>query len=467
MREPVAEAVLPVETATPLPASRVAISRAHARAVATIGRFGVVWLPVYALLVADVEPLSLAVAASLLLACIWFLALRAAFAAGRLTMLALGAPVGAAVGAATGVVASSAASVWVPALELGALDVLQMALAIFVLSALWEGVVQRSAAARSRVLIVGADGGGSELVEDLALADALPFELVGLVDDERVTETVAGAPVRGRVDDLPAIIDAHRPDIVVLAPGQDRPEAFNYLLDAAGAGFKVVALPEFYELAFGRVPVRNLTPAWFMGVLHLYQRPYSRVAKRAFDVVVACIGLLLTGWAFPILALLVRRTPGPIVFRQVRLGEGGRHFTIYKFRTMRVDAEVEGRAMWASERDPRITTVGRIMRKTRLDELPQLINVLRGEMSIVGPRPERPEFMAELQEAVPFWSRRHLVKPGITGWAQVRRGYTADADGTAEKLAYDLWYLRHRSLVLDLAICVKTFTTLVTGSGAR
>lgn len=146
--------------------------------------------------------------------------------------------------------------------------------------------------------------------------------------------------------------------------------------------------------------------------------------------------------------------------------DDGVPFTIFKFRTMRQDAEAAG-AVWASESDPRITRSGKLMRKTRLDELPQLWNVLRGEMSIVGPRPERPEFMAELQEAVPFWSRRHLVKPGITGWAQVCRGYTADADGTAEKLAYDLWYLRHRSLVLDLAICVKTFTTLVTGSGAR
>ncbi len=214
------------------------------------------------------------------------------------------------------------------------------------------------------------------------------------------------------------------------------------------------------------MPVQLLNQSWFMNVLHLYGKPYSRVAKRVFDIVVASFGLLVTAPLLPILAFVVSRTPGPVVFRQVRLGEGGIPFTILKFRTMRQDAEAAG-AVWASEQDPRVTRTGAFMRKTRLDELPQLWNVLRGEMSIVGPRPERPEFMAELQEAVPFWSRRHLVKPGITGWAQVRRGYTSDADGTAEKLAYDLWYLRHRSLVLDLAICVKTFTTLVTGSGAR
>jgi lipopolysaccharide/colanic/teichoic acid biosynthesis glycosyltransferase len=133
---------------------------------------------------------------------------------------------------------------------------------------------------------------------------------------------------------------------------------------------------------------------------------------------------------------------------------------------MRADAE-EGRPMWAEERDPRATGIGLILRRTRIDELPQLWNVLKGDMSIVGPRPERPEFLAELQETVPFWTRRHLVKPGITGWAQVRRGYTADAEGTAEKLSYDLWYLRHRSLAVDLAICARTFATLLSGAGSR
>jgi lipopolysaccharide/colanic/teichoic acid biosynthesis glycosyltransferase len=162
----------------------------------------------------------------------------------------------------------------------------------------------------------------------------------------------------------------------------------------------------------------------------------------------------------------VRRTPGPAIFRLERLGESGRTFTIYKFRTMRADAE-ERRPTWAEERDPRATGIGRFLRRTRIDELPQLWNVLKGDMSMVGPRPERPEFLEELQETVPFWTRRHLVKPGITGWAQVRRGYTADVEGTAEKLSYDLWYLRHRSLVIDLAICARTFTTLASGAGSR
>jgi len=278
---------------------------------------------------------------------------------------------------------------------------------------------------------------------------------VGVVDDQHVAE-------------IGALVQLHRPDIVVLVSHDLRPDAFEQLLDVAGFGFKLVGLSEFYEHAFGRVPVETLRPTWFMNVLHLYQRPYTRLAKRAFDVAVASVGLLAVSWLLPILWLVVRRTggPGPVVFTQTRLGEGGAHFTIYKFRTMRVDAEAAG-AVWAAQDDPRITKTGKLMRKTRLDELPQLVNVLKGDMSIVGPRPERPEFLGQLQDAVPFWTRRHLVKPGITGWAQVRRGYTADAEGTADKLSYDLWYLRHRSLVIDLAVCVKTFTTMFTGSGAR
>ena len=158
-----------------------------------------------------------------------------------------------------------------------------------------------------------------------------------------------------------------------------------------------------------------------------------------------------------VVALLVATTRGPIVFRQTRIGERGRLFTIYKFRTMRVDAERVGGAVWASAGDPRATRIGWVLRRTHLDELPQLLNVLRGDMSIVGPRPERPEFIELLEAVVPCWGKRLLVKPGITGWAQVRSGYAADCDSTAVKLSYDLWYLRHRNLVIDLAVCAKTF----------
>jgi lipopolysaccharide/colanic/teichoic acid biosynthesis glycosyltransferase len=153
-----------------------------------------------------------------------------------------------------------------------------------------------------------------------------------------------------------------------------------------------------------------------------------------------------------------------MIYRQTRVGEGGRHFTMFKFRTMRADAEADLPA-YADLRDSRVTPVGRVLRMTHLDELPQLWNVLRGDMSIVGPRPERPEFIPMLEEAVPFFSRRLLVKPGVTGWAQLRSDYSSDVEGAEDKLSYDLWYLRHRNLLVDLAICAKTFSGVLIRPG--
>jgi exopolysaccharide biosynthesis polyprenyl glycosylphosphotransferase len=315
---------------------------------------------------------------------------------------------------------------------------------------------------RSRVLFVGGRTNAADLIETLVANDRIPFTTVGIVDEELgvVAPPPDGVPVLGSVRQLQRIVLETTPDLVVVATDRGRPEVFAALGGVAGLGFRVVGLPEFYEHAFGRVPVRRMTDVWFMSILHLYQRSYSDQSKRAFDVCVALLGLLLTAPLFPLIALLVLRTNGPILYRQTRLGEQGRPFTILKFRTMRTDAETTG-AVWAQEGDPRMTGVGRLLRRTRLDEIPQLINVLRGDMSIVGPRPERPEFLNLLEESIPFWSRRHLLRPGITGWAQLRVGYAADAQATEEKLSYDLWYLRHRSLMVDVFICARTLSLLL------
>ena len=396
---------------------------------------------------------------------LWKLAFRRAYSDASITVWTIGALVPAAVGAATGALLVTPLSVFVPGLRVPLHVLIELTIGVFVASAAWESVVARSLAARRHVLVVGTRGGGIDLLEDVSMAKNLPLDVIGVVDDERETDQIAGVPCVGTVADLGRIVTELRPQIVVLADERSKVDAFAQLVELGHTGFSVVGVAEFYEYAFGRLPLRNLTPLWFMSILHLYRRPYSQLAKRSFDVTVTVAIGLVVAPILPVIALLVRRT-GPVMFRQVRLGEGGRPFTIFKFRTMRVDAEANG-AVWASECDPRVTPIGGFMRKTRLDELPQLWNVLRGEMSIVGPRPERPEFVAQLEAEIPFWGRRHLVKPGITGWAQVRRGYTADAAGTGDKLSYDLWYLRHRSLVVDLAICVKTFSTLVTASGAR
>jgi exopolysaccharide biosynthesis polyprenyl glycosylphosphotransferase len=445
--------------ARPLPALRV---RGHRFVVA--GRLGLIFLPAFTFSLGQFQALELALVAAVAITVAWYAAMRSVLVACRPAQAALGQAGSTALASLAGVISVSTLALWVPWLSISVLTVVQVAAAVFVLQLAWERLVRASAAERRRVLVVGAREGGEELVEELWMNGGRRYELIGFVDD--TADAVAGVPVLGSLTELSAVVEEQQPDLVVLAVSRNRLDAFTSLLDAADSEFDVVGLAEFHEQAFGRVPVRHLNAAWFMSVLHLYRRPYGRAAKRAFDICVAAIGLALTAPFLPLIALLVRRTPGPAIFRQERLGEGGRTFTIFKFRTMRADAE-EGRPTWAEERDPRATRLGRFLRRSRIDELPQLWNVLKGDMSIVGPRPERPEFLAELQETVPFWTRRHLVKPGITGWAQVKRGYTADVEGTAEKLSYDLWYLRHRSLVIDLAICARTFTTLASGTGSR
>jgi exopolysaccharide biosynthesis polyprenyl glycosylphosphotransferase len=423
------------------------------------GRALLIWLPVFVLLRQSTPNGAHAALAATVIAAVWFLALRAALG----TYFTLGPAFASAVGTFSGLVAASAIDLWLPVLDLDALGLAETAFAVFVLSAIWEHVVR--SIAKRRVLIVGTGGCASEVLQELDGRDgATPFKMLGVVgegSDERLGEV----PRLGPFDQLSEIVQAQRPDIVILTDARVSAWAVDPLLDLAPVGFRVVPAAHFVEHALGRVPLRELTPAWFMSMLHLRQKPYTRLAKRSFDLVVAATALLLALPLLVALATLVRLTRGPVVYRQTRVGEGGRHFTMLKLRTMRPDAEDQGLPRFAQVADARVTHIGRLLRQTHLDELPQLWNVLRGEMSIVGPRPERPEFVDLLERTVPFWTRRLLVKPGITGWAQLRCGYAYDAESAAEKLSYDLWYLRNRNVVVDLAICVKTVSTLLFRSG--
>ncbi|HXH97219.1 MAG TPA: exopolysaccharide biosynthesis polyprenyl glycosylphosphotransferase [Gaiellaceae bacterium] len=394
---------------------------------------------------------------------VWSLAVGMGCSLSGSFLTALGPRVAVARGVLLALVISSAAGRWLPGLRMSFEATVLVGVVVFVLSAWWETFSLRHVMPAARLLIVGTGSGAVNLVHDVQQGRGGGYMVVGVVSEEALPGLYHGVPVLGRTDDLQDVISEHTPDIVVLAPGPNRPQTFLQLLEAAEVGFRVVELAQFYEHAYGRVPVEDLTRAWFMSVLHLYQRPYSRVLKRTVDLVGACLVFLFTLPLFPLLALLVRRSEGPVLIRQLRLGEHGRLFTIYKFRTMYADAETPGRAVWAHVEDPRVTRLGGIMRRLRLDELPQLWNVIRGDMSLVGPRPERPEFLDELAARVPYWTRRHLVKPGLTGWAQVRQGYTASAEATSEKLSYDLWYIRHRSLVVDLAILLRTFAVVLQG----
>jgi exopolysaccharide biosynthesis polyprenyl glycosylphosphotransferase len=395
---------------------------------------------------------------------IWGLSIAIGHSLGGAALTALGPRVAVARGILIAVVISATASAWLPDAHLSLTTIWLIALVVFVAGAGWETLALRRVSPAVRLLLVGRLSDATTLFHDLRRGRAGGYEVIGVVSDtDSPDEHDLQAPWLGHVSQLDCVIAENRPDLVVLT-GRDEPQGtFSRLLDAAQAGFRVVQLTEFYEYAFGRVPIEDLPHEWFMSVLHLYQRRYARGVKRALDLVGASLLLLVTLPLFPLLALFVQQTDGPVILRQVRLGEHGKLFTIYKFRTMRADAEASGEAVWAATHDPRLTRTGGVMRRLRLDELPQLWNVFRGEMSLVGPRPERPEFLSELSQHLPYWTRRHLIKPGLTGWAQVRQGYAASADETGTKLSYDFWYLRHRSLTVDLAILLRTMVVVFQG----
>lgn len=230
------------------------------------------------------------------------------------------------------------------------------------------------------------------------------------------------------------------------------------------AGIRVSDLVDFWERTFERIPARYVDEAWLARLDLRMRHPVFHRAKRCLDVAVSVVGLLLTAPLLLAAWFAIRlESSGPALFSQTRTGFLGSEYVLLKLRTMRQDAEEKG-ARWAKEEDDRVTRVGRFLRKWRIDEIPQFWNVLRGEMSVVGPRPERPEFVKKLGEEIPVWSCRHLVKPGLTGWAQIRFRYAGDADASREKLSYDLYYLKNASLVLDLQIILSTLRSVAKGS---
>lgn len=234
------------------------------------------------------------------------------------------------------------------------------------------------------------------------------------------------------------------------------------------SGVEVVDAPSFYEQMTGKLLLENITPSWFI-FSHGFKVTYSlRILKRISDIFFASIGILLVFPFLPLIALVIRLdSPGPIFYRQERLGEGEKRFTLLKFRSMRQDAEKGTGAVWATEKDSRVTRIGEFLRKSRIDEIPQLFNVLRGDMSFVGPRPERPEFVEKLKEVIPYYSERHYIKPGVTGWAQVRYPYGASVEDAIEKLRYDLYYIKNISLPFDILIILETIKVVLFRRGGR
>jgi len=275
--------------------------------------------------------------------------------------------------------------------------------------------------------------------------------------------------VIGTIDDIPAIIRSHGVDRVVVSLADARGKLpMDRLLDMKLSGVTFDHLASVYEEYTGKIAVENLRPSWFIFSAGFRKTRLITVTKRVLDLVTASIGLTLAAPIMLMVLVAVKlASRGPALYHQVRVGAHGKPFTIHKFRTMRTDAEANTGAVWATANDSRIFPLGRLLRKTRLDELPQLWNVLCGEMSLVGPRPERPEFVSQLEKQIPFYGQRHVVKPGVTGWAQVRYSYGASVEDAMEKLQYDLFYIKNQSLALDLAVILHTIKIVVRRRGAQ
>ncbi|MGH3064811.1 MAG: sugar transferase [Gaiellaceae bacterium] len=395
---------------------------------------------------------------------IWFLSLRrSAHLARELETGPIVATVG---GTALGLAAISLLNFWALDLLISTEELLVMAGCVLLIAAVFYVAAARILDPARRVVLLDPDDHVRALAYELEDARDREFDCIGVVEDYASGVSSNGVPSLGDTSDLVEIALRHRADVVVCSSAT-RAETAGRLLAAGMTSVHVLDTIEFQEVALHRVDSQSATPSWFASVLDLEHQNYSARAKRMLDIVVASVALVLASPLFAVVPLLVRASGrGPVFYRQTRVGESGKLFEILKFRTMIPDAE-SGQAVWASTDDPRATPIGRVLRKSRIDELPQLWNVMRGEMSIVGPRPERPEFLAVLGEHVPFWSRRDLLKPGITGWAQVHFAYTADVSGAATKLSYDLYYLKHRSLALDALILSKTVGVLLFRRGGR
>jgi exopolysaccharide biosynthesis polyprenyl glycosylphosphotransferase len=315
-------------------------------------------------------------------------------------------------------------------------------------------------ARRVRVAFIGTRDAALRLDADLERARVSAYQLIGRVDAADDDGTV---PVISDLDGLREAIVREGIDLVVVGNGVGRLLVFDALAGCLDLQVQYTELSAFYEDVFGNVPTAEINAAWFAHLVAAGARRPSAAAKRAVDV---CLGLALGLLALPVIAcaaVLIRRDGGPALFAQERIGERGRPFRLYKLRTMRVGAGEE--ASWAQERDPRTTRVGQLLRRTHIDELPQLWNILRGEMSLVGPRPEQLAFVVRLEATLPFYQRRHLIRPGLTGWAQVRCGYAGSDDGAAWKLCNDLYYVKYRSLGLDLLLLIETVGLVILGPG--
>lgn len=316
---------------------------------------------------------------------------------------------------------------------------------------------------RRRAIIVGAGWAGQTIARVIHEHLSSDYELVGFVDDDPAKQgkEFEGMRVLATIPQLKDLLLALSiSELVVAISHHIEGDTFQEILDCHERGLQVTPMSLLYEQTLGRVPVEHVGDNWFLVLPRSGLEDFSltMLVKRTIDIMVSALGLALLGLVFPFAAIAIRLDcPGPIFYRQTRVGKAGRNFQLVKLRSMIPDAENDGKAKWATPDDARVTRVGKFLRRARVDELPQFYNVLTGEMSLIGPRPERPEFVTQLQKTIPFYRTRLAVRPGLTGWAQTRFPYGSSVEDSLIKLQYDLYYIKHQSLYLDLMILLRTF----------
>ncbi len=325
-----------------------------------------------------------------------------------------------------------------------------------------------SRALRKRVLFIGARGEAFELIDAINSNPQFGYQVVAILDPNSTapTEHNDGIQWLTNLHDLKEFVQSKKIATVVVSPNPVYRDAIaRELFDTIFWAIEITDLVSFYETILGRIPVTALSEAWFMENLQESQKKHYDLVKTMFDYVIAA-GLSVIAIVIIPCAMLAMylEDKGKFLYTQKRVGKNGKEFMMYKFRTMHPDAEKNG-AQFAEVGDPRITRVGKFMRKTRIDELPQIINIIRGDMTFVGPRPERPEFVKYFAEVIPFYSVRTLVKPGLTGWAQINYPYYATVGENMKKLQYDLYYIKNRSPFLDTRILLKTINTVMRWMG--
>ena len=323
---------------------------------------------------------------------------------------------------------------------------------------------------KKRLLILGTGQLAVDLCHVIVTRNKWLVEIVGFLDAtvERVGERLVNPGIIGTYDQLALIVEQHHVDTIVVCL-EDRRSILpvQALLDFKAMGLDILDGHHLFEEASGRLSIDSLRPSALIFSTGFRRRLASLVSKRLLDIAVSVLGLLVTVPLFLSVAVLIRLdSPGPVFYRQVRVGLRGRPYMIWKFRSMRQDAEKAG-PRWAQANDPRISRVGWWLRKTRIDEFPQLVNVLRGDMSLVGPRPERPVFVQDLRMVIPYYDIRHTVRPGVTGWAQVKFRYGASQEDSHTKLQYDLYYVKNLSFLLDMKIMAHTIRVMLLGEGAH